>query len=125
MSWIQEVYKEVYPRRKLLHIRMSCEVFHEIEVLGEKFVSSRCKGNASPYVLAQWAELGGQLSQDVSWVGKIHYFVRHLVALDAAEEHLQRSKHFKTSHIFQSPVALSAPKRVLATITYFYRWCRL
>ena len=36
----------------------------------------------------------------MSRVGKIHYFVRHLVALDAAEEPLQRSKHFNTSHIF-------------------------
>ena len=100
MSCIQEVYHEVYTSRQLLHIPMSCEVFYEIEVLGEKLVSSKCKGEASPYVLAQWAGLGGQLSQDTLRVGKILCFVRHFLALDAPEAGCQASKHFKTSHIF-------------------------
>ena len=67
---------------------------------GEQLVSSKCKGDASPYVIGPWAGLGSRLLQDTSWLGKILCFVRHSVALDAAEVGVQASKHFNTSHIF-------------------------
>ena len=104
MSCILEVYKELYPSRQLLRIPMSYEVFYEIEVLGGKSESSKCTGDVSPYMIAQWAKLGVRLSQDTSWVGKILYFVRHFVVFDAAEAGLQAFQDI--THICQSALAL-------------------
>ena len=100
MSSIQAVYKELYPSRQISHVPMRCEVFQDIEVLGEKLTSSKCKGDASSYVIAQWAGLGGRISHRSSRVGKVLCFVRHAIALDETETGLQASKRLKTSHIF-------------------------
>ena len=43
------------------HVQMGCEVFNEVEVLREKIVSLRSKGNSSAYILAHWAGLDGQI----------------------------------------------------------------
>lgn len=52
---------------------MSCEVFYELEVLGQKFVSSKCKGDA--------AEGGLQASKHFKTshiFAKMHWHCRHL-----------------------------------------------
>ena len=55
------MYNNIYLTYTVNHVPIKCELFYEVEVLGKHFVSSKTKGNESPYILAQWAGMRGRI----------------------------------------------------------------
>ena len=78
---------------------MTIEMFNEVEVLGEWFVSEKTKGNLSPYVAAFWAGQGGNITEEnILRVGKVVHYFKHVIALDINGE--PSTKRRKLCHIF-------------------------
>ena len=99
VKWLTDVYRSIYNEKTPSHIPMLCEIFHEINIMGERFISCKRKGNASSFVVAEWAETRGTLAKDpLARVGKIMYFMKHCVALLGNGN--DDSKRTETNHIF-------------------------
>lgn len=98
VNWLTSVYKELYPTARFDHIPMVHEHFHEVTVLGERFVSKRVKGKFSAVIAAYWAAVDGNVAQSCSQlrVGVIQNFFRHTISLNADDS----AKHKKLTHIF-------------------------
>ena len=120
--WLREAYETIYPMVHVAHVPMICEVFNELEVFGEKFVSEKSKGSASCYIMARWAGSRGKISSNEGFrVGKITHFIRHSIAIATSTD---AEKRRKTSHIFakiqwhkQHPRESHLPTPLLVTDT--------
>jgi len=98
VQWLREIYQTIYPNEcSELHISMICELFNEVEVLGEHYCSMKSKGSASPYVSAHWADVAGKiaLNSDKLRVGMLQHFFLHNVGFAS-----NSGKQKKVSHIF-------------------------
>ncbi len=95
---LTSVYQELYPAARIEHVPRVHEHFHEVTVLGERFVSKRVKGKYSAVVDAYWAAIDGSIAQSCSQlrVGVIQNFIRHTISLNANNS----AKRKKLTHIF-------------------------
>ena len=93
---------------------MKCMLFYEVEVLGKLFVCSKTKGNASPYIIAQWAGMRGRMCGKTLRVGRVMYFINHCIILHEANETYDlQSKRAKPSHLFAKVQCIVAtPERI-------------
>ena len=52
VSWLTQVYKELYPSSEIGHVPMAYEQFKRLTVFGKTMLSSSARGNHSPVVSA-------------------------------------------------------------------------
>ena len=100
---------------------MKCELFYEVEVLGEHFVSSKINGDVSPYIIAQWTGTRGRICGKTLQVGRVMYFINHCVILhETNETYDHQSKQAKSSYLFAKVQwhCTMPPQRELVSITY-------
>ena len=101
LKWISDVYKVLYPNQEFSHVPMKVETFYEVEVLGERLISDKTKGNYSPYISAYWAGQCGKISGENIRIGKVLYFLKHTIALQPASLPLEHSvKRQMSCHLF-------------------------
>lgn len=62
VSWLADVYHVLYPESEICHVPMIPEQFHEVTILGERFLSRRARGNHSSAICAYWPAVGGGVS---------------------------------------------------------------
>ena len=106
VKWLTEVYKNIYSSDSVYFVPMLIETFNEVEVLGERFVSVKAKGNSSPYIAAFWAGQGGKISEDINLlrIGKVMHFFKHSVvinsSIDTSDSSESALKRRKVCHVF-------------------------
>ena len=44
VSWLSEVYCLLYPKYEIIHVPMIYDEFHEVTVLGVRYISKKCRG---------------------------------------------------------------------------------
>ncbi|KAL5506437.1 hypothetical protein EMCRGX_G008072 [Ephydatia muelleri] len=54
VEWLRNVYLALYPLSKITHVFMAHDVFNEVSILGEKFLSVKARGNSSHSIIAYW-----------------------------------------------------------------------
>ena len=76
MSWLTQVYKELYTSNEIGHLPMAYEQFKRLTVFGKTMLS---RGNHSPVVSAYWSCIEGSLSSRELRFGKIQHYFRHSI----------------------------------------------
>ena len=71
------------------------ERFYEVNVLGERLLSKRSKGNHSAAICAYWPAIGGNVSLtcDMLRVGVVQYFLRHTIAIENSSQERRKASH--------------------------------
>ena len=66
---------------------MIYDEFHEVTVLGVRYISKKCRGKHFSAVYAQWPSVGGNISSTCNQlqVGVVQHFVRHRVLLKSSQ----------------------------------------
>lgn len=100
VSWLTDVYQLLYPESEIGHVPMIHEQFHEVTILGERFLSKHAKGSHSSAVCAYWPAVGGGVSPvcDQLRVGVIQHFIRHTVQLNSSSQQCVATHIFALVH---------------------------
>ncbi|KAL5500372.1 hypothetical protein EMCRGX_G011923 [Ephydatia muelleri] len=112
VEWLRNVYLALYPLSKITHVFMAHDVFNEVSILGEKFLSVKARGNSSHSIIAYWPKpLEGRNFLSASSceyrAGEVQYFFYHTVAMmhpgkpESHVTHVFAYVHWYENHPYQ------------------------
>lgn len=89
MSFLEEVYKAVYPQNSSLHLCRFCKEFKTLVVNGEEYVSVKSRSQRSVAIVAHWPSINGGIDTMGGQykVGLIESFIRHQIKMANSSKH--------------------------------------
>ena len=90
MSFLDEVYKAVYPQNSSLHLCRFYKEFKTLVVNGEEYVSVKSRSQRSAAIVAHWPSINGgidTMGEGQCKVGLIESFIRHQIKMANSTKH--------------------------------------
>ena len=126
VEWLRNVYFALYPLSKITQVFMVHDVFNEVSIFGEKFLSVKARGNNSHSIIAYWPKSveGSNVLSASSCecrAGEVQYFFHHTVAMmhpgkpESHVTHVFAYVHWYENHPYQDTQLY--PMKIFTNIT--------